>query len=182
MEPHDFVNKWQAAELKERSAAQEHWIDLCRMLGQPTPAEHVKPWREERKKSWFRKEWWQLYARRPDLRAATDPLKRFIATPRVAKHRLFVWLRSPTVPDCQLIVFAREDDYFFGVLHSIVHERWALRLGTQLRERTSGFRYTPTTCFETFPFPWPPGQEPARVAAVPAAQPARGNRGRDVHG
>ena len=34
-------------------------------------------------------------------------------------------------------------------------------MGTQLREVESGFRYTPTTCFETFPFPWPPGQEPA---------------------
>ncbi len=33
--------------------------------------------------------------------------------------------------------------------------------GTQLREAESGFRYTPTITFETFPFPWPPGQEPA---------------------
>jgi len=70
------------------------------------------------------------------------------------------------------IVFAREDDYFFGVLHSRVHELWARRQGTQVRERESGFRYTPTTCFETFPFPWPPGKEPAddpRVQAIAAA-------------
>ena len=39
-------------------------------------------------------------------------------------------------------------------------------MGTQLREAESGFRYTPTTCFETFPFPWPPGQEPSRGEAV----------------
>jgi hypothetical protein len=32
---------------------------------------------------------------------------------------------------------------------------WALAMGTQLREKESGFRYTPTSCFETFPFPWP---------------------------
>jgi hypothetical protein len=41
-----------------------------------------------------------------------------------------------------------------------------------LREVESGFRYTPTTTFETFPFPWSPGQEPAddpRVAAIAAA-------------
>ncbi|MCJ7737358.1 MAG: class I SAM-dependent DNA methyltransferase, partial [Anaerolineae bacterium] len=38
--PREFVNKWQhASNLKERSAAQEHFIDLCRMLGHPTPAE-----------------------------------------------------------------------------------------------------------------------------------------------
>jgi hypothetical protein len=47
-------------------------------------------------------------------------------------------------------------------------------MGTQLREAESGFRYTPTTTFETFPFPWPPGREPAgdpRVEAI--AQAAR---------
>ena len=73
------------------------------------------------------------------------------------------WPES-TLPDHQLIVFARSDDYFFGVLHSRVHEVWALAQGTQLRERERGFRYTPTTCFETFPFPWPtPEQEPRAI-------------------
>jgi hypothetical protein len=38
-------------------------------------------------------------------------------------------------------------------LHSHLHEVWARAQGTQVRERESGFRYTPTTCFETFPFP-----------------------------
>ena len=37
--PHEFITKWRAAELKERSASQEHFIDLCRLLGEPTPAE-----------------------------------------------------------------------------------------------------------------------------------------------
>ena len=39
MTPRDFIRKWQAADLKERSAAQEHFIDLCRLLDEPTPAE-----------------------------------------------------------------------------------------------------------------------------------------------
>ena len=39
MTPGDFIAKWRASELKERSAAQEHFIDLCRLLGEPTPAE-----------------------------------------------------------------------------------------------------------------------------------------------
>jgi hypothetical protein len=45
-------------------------------------------------------------------------------------------------------------------------------MGTQLREAESGFRYTPTSTFETFPFPWPPGREPQgdpRVEAIAAA-------------
>lgn len=34
-----FIRKWKKVELKERSAAQEHFIDLCHVLGEPTPAE-----------------------------------------------------------------------------------------------------------------------------------------------
>ena len=39
MTPYDFIAKWRASALKERSAAQEHFIDLCRLLDEPTPAE-----------------------------------------------------------------------------------------------------------------------------------------------
>lgn len=39
MTPEEFIAKWKAAELKESSAAQEHFIDLCRLLDEPTPAE-----------------------------------------------------------------------------------------------------------------------------------------------
>ncbi|MFO7957695.1 MAG: type IIL restriction-modification enzyme MmeI [Candidatus Brocadiia bacterium] len=101
--------------------------------------------------------WWQHERPRPEMRAALETRNRFPVTSRVAKHRLFSWVDPPTLPDCQLIVFARADDYFLGVLHSRLHEVWALRQGTRLETRP---RYTPTTCFETFPFPWPPGKEP----------------------
>ena len=37
--PGAFIAKWRASELKESSASQEHFIDLCRLLGEPTPAE-----------------------------------------------------------------------------------------------------------------------------------------------
>ena len=39
MTPHAFITKWRASELKERSASQEHFLDLCRLLGEPTSAE-----------------------------------------------------------------------------------------------------------------------------------------------
>ncbi len=64
------------------------------------------------------------------------------------------------------MVFARSDDYFLGILQSRSHEVWALGQGTSLEDRP---RYTPTTTFETYPFPWPPGKEPAgdpRVTAI----------------
>jgi type II restriction/modification system DNA methylase subunit YeeA len=68
-------------------------------------------------------------------------------------------------------VVARDDDYFFGLLSSDAHEVWSRAQGTQVREVESGFRYTPNSCFQNFPFPWPPGTEPAeqddpRVRAI----------------
>ncbi len=38
MTPHEFTAKWQRANLSERSACQQHFLDLCALLGQPTPA------------------------------------------------------------------------------------------------------------------------------------------------
>ena len=83
---------------------------------------------------------------------ALRELSRFIATPTVSKHRLFAWLDTRICPDHQLIAIARDDDTTFGILHSRFHETWSLRLGTWLGKGNDP-RYTPTTTFETFPFP-----------------------------
>jgi hypothetical protein len=120
---------------------------------------HVKPQRESSRTTI--KEWWLHERRREEMRLALAPLPRFLCTTRVSKYRLFVWLQAPTLPDSATFAFARADDYFFGVLQSRAHEIWARVQGTQVRERESGFRYTPTTCFETFPFPFPDDLEPS---------------------
>jgi hypothetical protein len=65
--------------------------------------------------------------------------------------------------DHQLIVFAKCDDCSFGVLHSRAHQVWGLRQGTRLETRP---RYTPSTCFETFPMPQPTGGQAAAIAAA----------------
>jgi type II restriction/modification system DNA methylase subunit YeeA len=122
--------------------------------------EHVMAKRQENNREGYREKWWIHGEARPAMRKALKPLKRFIGTPEVAKHRLFAWLDRTALPDHQIFAIARDDDYFFGVLHSRAHEVWARAQGTQLREVESGFRYTPTSTFETFPFPWAPGKEP----------------------
>jgi type II restriction/modification system DNA methylase subunit YeeA len=128
--------------------------------------EHVQPLRQGSRTT--RTDWWIHERPRVDMRAALAGLRRYIATPNVTKHRLFVWLEPPTLPDHQLIVFARDDDYTFGVLHSRVRELWARATGTQVREAESGFRYTPTTTFETFPFPHPTAEYRDEIAAAAA--------------
>ncbi len=116
-----------------------------------------------------RERWWLFRRSGEEMREAIKGLSRYIATITTGKYRLFVWLEARVLPDHQLYVFARDDDYFFGVLHSHIHEVWALTMGTQLEDRP---RYTPTSTFETFPLPWPPGHEPKddpRVEAIAAA-------------
>ena len=210
----EFIAKWRKVELKERSAAQEHFIDLCNVFEHPTPAaadptgenfcfekgaakhaggdgfadvwkrgsfgfeykgkhkdlaaayvrQNVKPKRDESRTTIT--EWWSHERPRPAMRQAFSPFNRYLATCMVAKHRLFVWLPTVVVPANVAIVFARADDLFFGLLHSRFHEVWSLAQGTQLREKESGFRYTPSTCFETFPFP--PGTIEAADPLPPA--------------
>jgi type II restriction/modification system DNA methylase subunit YeeA len=77
------------------------------------------------------------------------------------------------IPDHKLHVIARADDYFFGVLHSRIHEKWSLAQGAWLGVGNDP-SYSSSRTFETFPFPWPPGREPQgdpRVEAI--AQAAR---------
>lgn len=131
----------------------------------------VYPTRQKNNRAAYRNLWWIHAEPRPAMSRALVGKTRFIVTPTVARHRLFAWLPFGTVPDHQLIVFARDDDYFFGVLQARPHEVWALRAGTSLGVGNDP-RYTPTSTFETYPFPWPPGKEPIddpRVVAVSQA-------------
>jgi type II restriction/modification system DNA methylase subunit YeeA len=135
--------------------------------------QYVYPVRKKLRREGHRTKWWIHAESRPGMRDALRGKDRYIVTPRHSKHRLFVWLDKEVVPDSALVVVARDDDYFFGVLHSKVHELWARRTGTQVREAESGFRYTPTSTFETFPFPWIPGAEPTGVKVSVIAATAR---------
>ncbi len=74
----------------------------------------VRPYRVTVKQQCCRDRWWIHHSRRPEMIAALAGLKRYIATPTVSKHRLFVWLAADVLPDHGLIVFARDDDYTMG--------------------------------------------------------------------
>ena len=114
--------------------------------------ERVYPMRQQNRIEVHRLEWWRHLRPRPEMWGALDGLSRYIATPRVAKYRLFVWLDARVCPDSATIAIARDDDATFGILHSRFHEVWSLRLCTWLGKGNDP-RYTPSTTFETFPFP-----------------------------
>lgn len=126
----------------------------------------VFPEREKNRREVYKKFWWRHVEARQGMHEALSNLASCIVTPTVAKHRLFASCSKPILPDHQLIAIARDDDTTFGILHSRFHELWSLRLGTSLEDRP---RYTPTTCFETFPFP--EGLTPDIPAASYASDP-----------
>ncbi len=112
--------------------------------------EKIKPKRIGNREAIANNKWWIHQRSRPDMRKHLRGLNRFICTPRVSKHRVFVWLDELVLPDSATVAIARNDNVIFGILHSKYHEIWALKLGTALEDRP---RYTPSTTFETFPFP-----------------------------
>ena len=92
--------------------------------------EGVKPFRFASRTEDGRKNWWIAWRARSEMRNALAPLSRFMLTPRVAKHRVFVWVYSPVLPDSAVVAIARDDDTAFGILHSKFHELWSLRMYT----------------------------------------------------
>jgi type II restriction/modification system DNA methylase subunit YeeA len=114
--------------------------------------EHVKPVRDTNRREWRRVHYWLHSETAPGLRGALKLLSRYIGTPRVSKYRLYSWLNVTDSLDDGAIAVARDDDTTFGILHSRFHELWALRMGTFLGVGNDP-RYTPSTTFETFPFP-----------------------------
>jgi type II restriction/modification system DNA methylase subunit YeeA len=113
---------------------------------------HVKPIREANRDRQRREKWWRLGRSGGDLSSATQGLSRVILTPRVSKHRFFVWGAARVLPDSRVNAITRDDDVIFGILQSRFHEAWSLRLGGWHGVGNDP-QYTPTTGFETFPFP-----------------------------
>ncbi|MEC7987257.1 MAG: type IIL restriction-modification enzyme MmeI [Myxococcota bacterium] len=117
--------------------------------------ERVKPERDllkdtnatQRKR---RKFWWQYGSRSTGLYQAIQPLSRCLACSAHSQHWLIAFLPTKLVfsQGLRILAFDRYSD--FAILQSQVHEWWARRMGSTL---CLGMRYTPSTCFETFPFP-----------------------------
>ncbi len=157
----DVLKPWRNAMDITRRSADKWIIDFGWTMGEQeaalyeAPFRHllinVRPERMSNSRDLYRLNWWRHVEPRQGMWRCLGDKKRFLACPRVAKHRVFVFL-DRIEPDSQLIVTGREDDVSFGILHSRFHELWSLRMCTWLGVGNDP-RYTPSTCFETFPFP-----------------------------
>jgi hypothetical protein len=126
--------------------------------------QRVKPGRETNNRKTRRERWWLFGEQAVGMRRAVQGLGRYIAGVRHGKRLLLIWCEPWTLASDATNVFAFEDDYAMGILSSFAHEAWARSRSSTLEDR---LRYTPSTVFSGFPWPYPvTDAQRERIAAL----------------
>lgn len=122
------------------------WPDLLEIVERK-----VKPERFKQKDELGKQKWWQFLRPRVELLKTVAHLSSVLAINCGATpHASFARLPAGSVWSHALILFADDSDSFFSLLQSRVHEVWARFFASSMKD---DLRYTPSDCFETFPFP-----------------------------
>jgi len=132
--------------------ARKQWPDLWAILDQ-----YVRPERQvekNKKNGPMYYEWWKFWRARPDLYTAIKPLDSVLVLSRVSPQFSVARLRSKMIFADSTVVFAFSGFAAFAQLQSRPHELWARFFSSSMKD---DLRYTPSDCFDTFPFP--PGFE-----------------------
>ena len=124
------------------------WPDLFAIVERNVKPERIT--KDAKKYPRMVLEWWKYWNPRTELHAAIASLDRVLVISRVGQHASLAFLPTGAVYADSLIVFPLETYAAFCALQSAPHEIWARFFGSSLEDR---LRYTPTDCFETFPFP-----------------------------
>ncbi len=105
--------------------------------------------------------WWLFANDRPELYTAIDGLERVLAIARVSNAFAFTFLPKRIVYNEKIVIFPFDAYAHFCVLQSRIHEVWGRFFNSSLKD---DMQYTPSACFETFPFPEPFDQRAALEA------------------
>ena len=130
---------------RSEEECRRRWPDLLAIV-----EERVKPTRMTDNRATYRNHWWQYAEKRKELYLAIDGLDRVLAISRVGQHASFTFLPSRMVYAETVIVFPLQTFTAFCVLQSRTHGIWTRFFGSSMKD---DLRYTPSDCFETFPFP-----------------------------
>lgn len=138
---------------RDEEECRERWPDLMSIV-----EARVKPGRVTKDGKKYPRmvyEWWKYWNARPELHAAIAGFDRVLAIPRVGQQAAFSFLPGGMVYSEQLVVFPLPTYSAFCALQSRPHEVWARFFASSMKD---DLRYTPSDCFETFPFPnaWEP--------------------------
>jgi hypothetical protein len=112
--------------------------------------EKVKPQRDRDNRDVRRKYWWRFAETTPALYAAIAGLDRVLVISRIGNAFGFTCLPVGIIFNEKIVVFPFSTLSPFGTLQSRLHEVWARFLSSTLKD---DLQYTPSACFETFPFP-----------------------------
>jgi len=112
--------------------------------------ERVRPERLSVKRKALRERWWQFAEKQPALQAAIAGLERVLVCCIVSNKVQFTFLPCGMVYSHKLAVFPFEEYSPFCLLQSNVHEVWARFFSSSMKD---DINYSPSDCFETFPFP-----------------------------
>jgi hypothetical protein len=121
----------------------------------------VKPVRDRNRRAIRRERWWLFSEPVPAMRVALSSVARYIASNAQGKRIFFCWYGVEVCPSNLTKVFVFDEDTAMGLLSSSVHHEWARAQSSTLEDR---FRYTPTSAFDTFPWPSGNRDEIAEVA------------------
>ena len=136
------INFWTLSEDEARSG----WPDLMQIV-----EERVKPDRDKQKRKAIRERWWQYAEKRPGLYRTIESLPRvLVAGAQASAHFAFAFLPRGMVYSSNLTVIAKDSYAAFTAIQSRPHEVWSRFFMTTLK---NDLVYTPTTCYEHFPFP-----------------------------
>ncbi len=134
------INFGEIAEQEARS-----WPDLYAIL-----QERVRPDRATKSREIAAWPWWQFWRPRGELHVAIRGLDRVLVNALYSPYLSFCFLPSRRVFSNKLNVVASKTMGTFCLLQSRIHETWARTFSSTLKDDLA---YTPTDCFETFPFP-----------------------------
>ena len=130
----------------------------------------VKPVRQRNARKLYRERWWLFAENRPGMRRALTPLPRFLVANEYGKRIVFAWQEPEVLPNNKTVAIASADDAVMGVLLSRPFAAWVVRWGGRLK---ADLHFTPSTVFETFPFPPLTAVAGEAIATVAAALLAR---------
>ena len=116
--------------------------DCFRIIEEKVKAERMRNNRKER-----REKWWQYAEKAPALYRTIAGMERVLVRSRIANLHSMCWVPGKWVYNEKTVVFTGCP---FALMQSSVHEAWARAYSSTLR---TDMQYTPSDCFETFPFP-----------------------------
>ncbi len=106
--------------------------------------------RDTRKRDVYRTKWWQFGEKQTALYLRAASLRRLLAICRVSQSCAFSFVEKGAVYADSLVVICKDTYAAFATLQSRPHELWARFFASSMKD---DIRYTPSDCFETFPFP-----------------------------